>query len=70
MEWVRKDSKKMKFNGRQIRNVVSTAMGIALVDEKNGKKLKREHIVKVAAQTNEFKNDLKSQEEIYKKATR
>jgi hypothetical protein len=70
MDWVTKIGKKMKFNGRQIRNVVSTAMGIAFVDEEANKKLNHELISKVARQTSEFKDDLKSQEEIYKRATR
>ncbi|KAH7398262.1 P-loop containing nucleoside triphosphate hydrolase protein [Pyrenochaeta sp. MPI-SDFR-AT-0127] len=69
ISWVKKDGKKFQFNGRQIRNVVSTAMGIALVDEGGGK-LKREHLVRVAQQTKEFKQDLKSQEEIFKAKTK
>jgi ATP-dependent Clp protease ATP-binding subunit ClpA len=64
--WVNKDGKKMAFNGRQIRNVISTAMGIALIDDINGNKLCREHLVKVADQTREFKRDLRSQEELHK----
>ncbi|KAI4645660.1 hypothetical protein J4E93_005237 [Alternaria ventricosa] len=67
MQWVEKDSRKLGFNGRQIRNVVSTAMGIALVDEENGGKLKREHLMRVAEQTKQFKTDLIAEEEMYKR---
>lgn len=70
ISWVRKDGKKFQFNGRQIRNVVSTAMGIALVDKESGGKLKRDHLVRVAQQTKDFKQDLKSQEEIFKAKTK
>lgn len=45
---------------------MSTAMGIALVDEENGRKLKREHLVKVAEHTKNFTLELKSQEDLYK----
>ncbi|KAI4671512.1 uncharacterized protein J4E78_000008 [Alternaria triticimaculans] len=67
MRWVEKDSRKLGFNGRQIRNVVSTAMGIALVDKENGGKLKREHLMRVAEQTKQFKTDLIAEEEMYKR---
>ena len=67
MNWVKKDAKKVVFNGRQIRNIVSTAMGIALVDIENGQLLKREHLNQVMEQTKDFKNDLRTQEEIFKK---
>jgi len=67
MQWVEKDSRKLGFNGRQIRNVVSTAMGIALVDEENGGKLKRVHLMRVAEQTKQFKTDLIAEEEMYKR---
>lgn len=62
-KWVNKDGKKLPFNGRQIRNVVSTALGIALMD---GGKLTREHIAKVVKQTSDFKTELKTQEAIFR----
>ncbi|KNG47000.1 aaa family atpase [Stemphylium lycopersici] len=69
--WAKKDSKKLSFNGRQIRNVVSTAMNIALVENKEGGgKLKLDHLIRVATQTKEFKAELKSQDEIYKAKTK
>jgi hypothetical protein len=61
-KWVNKDGKKFAFNGRQIRNVVSTALGIALMEEG---KVTSSHLVRVAVQTNNFKADLKTQEGIY-----
>jgi hypothetical protein len=68
MQWVKKDGKKYNFNGRQIRNVVSTAMNIALVDKEGSGKLKREHLVRVATKTKEFKQDLKAEENSFKKS--
>ncbi|KAE9374033.1 P-loop containing nucleoside triphosphate hydrolase protein [Stipitochalara longipes BDJ] len=61
-KWVNKHGRKFSFNGRQIRNVVSTALGIALMEE--GKVISN-HLVRVAVQTNNFKADLKTQEGIY-----
>jgi inorganic pyrophosphatase/exopolyphosphatase len=67
MTWVEKDIKKFHFNGRQIRNVVSTAMGIALVDESGDEMLKKEHLVRVAEQTKSFKDDLKAEEKMFQR---
>ncbi|KAI1753930.1 hypothetical protein F4782DRAFT_494461 [Xylaria castorea] len=61
--WASKDGKRFDFNGRQIRNVLSTSLGIALAD---GRKLNREDLVSVARQTDDFKRDLYMQEAIYK----
>lgn len=62
-KWARKEGKRYKFNGRQIRNVLSTALGLARAD---GERLKREYISSVALQTEEFKQDLHEQETIYR----
>ncbi|KAJ4301552.1 hypothetical protein N0V90_003645 [Kalmusia sp. IMI 367209] len=72
MRWVSGPGRKLQFNGRQIRNVVSTALGIAMMDTENGgnRKLNRGHLDRVAEQTKLFKQDLKSQEEIFKRITR
>lgn len=67
LEWVHRETRKLAFNDRQIRNVVSTAMGIALVDEANGGKLKRSHLIRVVEQTKQFKQDLIAEEELYKR---
>lgn len=63
IKWATKDGKRFDFNGRQIRNVVSTALSIALA---NKEKLNTEHLAMVARQTDEFKRDLSVQEGIYK----
>jgi ATP-dependent Clp protease ATP-binding subunit ClpA len=68
MQWVKKEGKKYSFNGRQIRNVVSTAMNIALVDQEGSGKLKREHLIRVATKMKEFKQDLKAEENSFKKS--
>ncbi|KAI1357507.1 hypothetical protein F5Y08DRAFT_324151 [Xylaria arbuscula] len=62
-KWARKEGKRYKFNGRQIRNVLSTALGLARAE---GKRLRREDLISVAQQTEEFKQDLHEQEAIYK----
>ncbi|KAI1176692.1 hypothetical protein F4777DRAFT_545620 [Nemania sp. FL0916] len=61
--WVKKDGKRFDFNGRQIRNVISTALGIALADDR---KLTKDDLTSVARQTDEFKRDLSSQEAVYR----
>ncbi|KAF2198746.1 P-loop containing nucleoside triphosphate hydrolase protein [Delitschia confertaspora ATCC 74209] len=61
--WVKKEGKKFPFNGRQIRNVVSTALGVALMEDG---KLRRQHLADVADKTKAFKQDLGSQEAVYK----
>ena len=61
--WVQKEGKRKEFNGRQIRNVVSTALGIALAGDR---KLTREDLATVARQTEDFKKDLATQEAIYR----
>lgn len=67
IKWIQSTGRKLNFNGRQIRNVVSTALGLAMAD---GQKLNRKHLDRVAEQTKLFKQDLKSQEEIFKRITR
>ena len=63
-KWVEKEGKRFDFNGRQIRNVISTALGIALANQ--NRKLTREDLATVARQTDDFKRDLSIQEGIYK----
>ncbi|KAI0110864.1 hypothetical protein GGR51DRAFT_557864 [Nemania sp. FL0031] len=61
--WATKDSKRYNFNGRQIRNVLSTALGIARAE---GRGLRRDDVIEVAQQTDDFKRDLYEQEAIYR----
>jgi hypothetical protein len=63
VKWVKKEGKRLDFNGRQIRNVVSTALGIALAEDR---KLLKEDLTNVARQTDDFKRDLSTVEAIYK----
>ncbi|KAI0152842.1 hypothetical protein GGR57DRAFT_492579 [Xylariaceae sp. FL1272] len=64
MKWVKAHGRKFDFNGRQIRNVISTALGVAQAD--NGRNLMMEDLIEVAGQTDMFKRDLAGQEAIYK----
>ena len=67
MQWANKEGKRLPLNGRQIRNVVSTALGLALMDTSGQPaKLRPEHLKQVAEQTKTFKQDLNTQEEIFK----
>ncbi|KAI0490382.1 hypothetical protein F4859DRAFT_520199 [Xylaria cf. heliscus] len=61
--WASKDGKRYDFNGRQIRNVLSTALGIARAENRG---LNREDLIGVARQTDDFKRDLSTQEAIYR----
>ena len=66
-QWVKKEGQKLPLNGRQIRNIISTALGLALMEDSGQpEKLRPEHLKQVADQTKNFKQDLNAQEEIYK----
>lgn len=65
-KWVDEDGKRFSFNGRQIRNVVSTAMGLARAEDLTLPKLQRGHLSKVARQTESFQKELAAQETIYR----
>jgi AAA+ superfamily predicted ATPase len=58
VEYAEDDLWRKKFDGRQIRNIVTSAMGIAR-DE--GKKLTYKHITKVVSRMEDFKGDLEYQ---------
>jgi len=62
-KWVNKDSFQYRFNGRQIRNVVSSAMGIARSEEGL---LTRQILDRMARKTLEFMNDTRDQMAVYK----
>ena len=75
--WVAKrPASRMNLNGRQIRNIVSTALGLAMMDngedfdndddddgDGNGR-LRRKHLIQVTEQTMNFKAELHTQEEM------
>ncbi|KAI1270666.1 hypothetical protein F5Y18DRAFT_434937 [Xylariaceae sp. FL1019] len=62
MKWVKAHGRKFEFNGRQIRNVISTALGVAQADNR---KLTREDLMEVAGQTDMFKRDLAGLEAVF-----
>ena len=62
-EWVREERKEKNFNGRQIRNLVSTAMALAHAE---GLRLQRKHLTTVSRNTSTFKSALQHQEAIFK----
>ncbi|KAK4234605.1 ATPase family AAA domain-containing protein 3B [Achaetomium macrosporum] len=51
-DWVKETCKENNFNGRQIRNIVSTAMAIANAD---GERLGRKHLQEVKCHVSDFK---------------
>ncbi|KAK0610777.1 aaa family ATPase [Immersiella caudata] len=61
--WVSEDGKEMAFNGRQIRNIVSTAMAVAHADKRH---LLRKDLVSVANNTKTFKKALQERETLYR----
>ena len=62
--YVKKLSQK-NFNGRQIRNIVSSAMGLAHASQEL---LTEEHLELVAETTEAFQKDLSDQEAVYRAA--
>jgi len=62
-DWVSDEAGRLDFNGRQIRNVVSTALGIALAENR---KMCRRDLSIIARQTDSFKRELAAQEAIYR----
>ncbi|KXX79795.1 ATPase family AAA domain-containing protein 3B [Madurella mycetomatis] len=65
LQWVEEVGKEKDFNGRQIRNVVSTAMAIANADEM---KLAPTHLNEVCKHVTQFKKALQEQETLFRAA--
>ena len=63
VDWVHEEGKMKVYNGRQIRNIVSTAMALAHA-EKRG--LLRKDLVQVALNTSVFKAALADQDAIFR----
>jgi hypothetical protein len=61
--WVEEDGKSKDFNGRQIRNVISTAMSLAHARDK---KMVGKDISTVAKHIENFQKALANQETIYR----
>ncbi|EFX04252.1 aaa family ATPase [Grosmannia clavigera kw1407] len=62
-EWVHQEGRIKQFNGRQIRNTVYTAMGMAHAE---ARKLERADLVTVARNTEAFKKVLSDNEAVYR----
>ncbi|KAK0648187.1 hypothetical protein B0T16DRAFT_370506 [Cercophora newfieldiana] len=62
VRWVSEDGRRSSFNGRQIRNLVSTAMSLAHAE---GRKLMRNDLVAVAGNTKEFNAALAEKVALY-----
>jgi len=56
-EWIKETGSDYQLNGRQIRNVVSTAHALAC-SEGNGRYITRDHLKRVTALTKEFQSQL------------
>lgn len=65
LQWVDEVGKEKDFNGRQIRNVVSTAMAIANADDT---KLAPTHLNEVCKHVTQFKKALQEQETLFRAA--
>ncbi|KAK8074086.1 aaa family atpase [Apiospora phragmitis] len=69
MQYLKEDvySNANKFDGRQIRNAVTTALGLARAESEHGKgKLRQTHLKKVINNANTFKSDFSVQFDRYK----
>lgn len=63
-EWLSEDVCKMGFDGRQIRNIITSALGLAR--HKNESKLSKKDIKQVLGNVKEFKEEFVRQFEKYK----
>lgn len=63
VRWVKDEGCRKTLNGRQIRNIVSTAMGVAHADNRS---LIVDDLRNVAQNTEEFKKALADQEAIFR----
>ncbi|KAK1749636.1 hypothetical protein QBC47DRAFT_395553 [Echria macrotheca] len=61
--WVSEDGKHIGFNGRQIRNLISTAMALAHAENRG---LRRDDLAVVARNTKEFNSALAEREAVYR----
>lgn len=64
-EWLMEDVCKMGFDGRQIRNIVTSALGLARAEKRT--KLEKKDIKKVLSNVKDFKDEFIRQYESYKK---
>lgn len=69
LDWIKEDVYSEGFDGRQIRNVVTTALSLARADEKKRKgrgQLTKSHMKKAFANVKMFKRDFNTQIQRYK----
>ena len=64
LEWIEEDVHKMGLDGRQIRNTITCALGLARAEKKE--KLDKKHIKKALTNVKDFKDEFIRQYEIYK----
>ena len=64
IEWIKEDVCQLGLDGRQIRNVVSSALGLARAEDKN--KLEQKDLKKVLKNVKDYKDDFIKQFEKYK----
>lgn len=60
--WIKMESRSSKFNGRQIRNIVSAALGLARAERK---RLNSDHLDQIVRKTAEFHEELSEQRKAY-----
>lgn len=68
LDWLKEDVYPIGFDGRQIRNIITTALGLARAEAKlrNGKgKLSKKHLKSVINRVRLFKNDFTLQYDRY-----
>ena len=63
-DWLNEDVWKMGFDGRQIRNIITSALGLARAEKRT--KLERNDIKKVLSNVKDFKDEFIRQFENYK----
>ncbi|KAI0106666.1 P-loop containing nucleoside triphosphate hydrolase protein [Daldinia grandis] len=66
LEWLKEDVYDIGFDGRQIRNIVTTALGLARAERKKGKgKLNKKHLKLIVNNSRSFKLDFTVQYDRY-----
>lgn len=68
LEWLKEDVYTIGFDGRQIRNIVTTALGLARAEHKYRKgkgKLSKKHLRSVVSNARSFKTDFMVQYDRY-----
>lgn len=64
IQWLKEDVRKMGLDGRQIRNIVTSALGLARAEKKT--RLGKVHLKMILNNVKDFKDDYRGQMEKYK----